>query len=216
MSSKQGAYQKARRLKAEQVREPGERRTPEVAREHEKRVVTEERAERALLLVQERRFPLARQIGQLLLEHRDGLVLDSWAAYWLGEIAETIDDRDDPAKRARFTGGWRASSGPSSAMPGSATSPPPLPRKPAGLWRWPPNEQGPGKAGDECRVGRHEDRPARFQLAAWPARVADGTEESQGAKQVGEMAAPPVTTARPWHLRDTVGEFPVPTEVGDH
>ncbi|WP_228447191.1 hypothetical protein [Streptomyces paludis] len=25
-----------------------------------------------------------------------------------------------------------------------------------------------GKAGDECRVGKHEDRPARFQLAAWP------------------------------------------------
>jgi DNA-binding CsgD family transcriptional regulator len=51
--------------------------------------------------VQERRFPVARQIGQLLLEHRDGIVLDSWATYWLGEIADTIDDRDDPAKRAR-------------------------------------------------------------------------------------------------------------------
>ncbi|MEV0278587.1 hypothetical protein AB0I22_19695 [Streptomyces sp. NPDC050610] len=24
-----------------------------------------------------------------------------------------------------------------------------------------------GKAGDECRVGRHENRPARFQLDAW-------------------------------------------------
>ncbi|KOU84191.1 hypothetical protein ADK94_18895 [Streptomyces sp. XY593] len=31
-----------------------------------------------------------------------------------------------------------------------------------------------GKAGDECRLGRHEDRPARFQLAAW-------TEENTGA-----------------------------------
>ncbi len=32
-----------------------------------------------------------------------------------------------------------------------------------------------GKAGDECRVGRHEDCPARFQIAAWgdePAAVA--------------------------------------------
>ncbi|MGW1507349.1 hypothetical protein ACWCQW_55000 [Streptomyces mirabilis] len=95
VTSKQGAYQKARRLKAEQVREPGERRTPDVAREHE---------ERALLLVQERRFPVARQIGRLLLEHRDSIVLDQWATYWLCEIAETIDDRDDPAKRARFTG----------------------------------------------------------------------------------------------------------------
>ncbi|MFJ9588683.1 hypothetical protein [Streptomyces acidicola] len=54
--------------------------------------------------MQERRFPVARRIGRLLLEHRDGIVLDTWATYWLGEIAETIDDRDEPAKRARFTG----------------------------------------------------------------------------------------------------------------
>jgi hypothetical protein len=91
-------------VKAEQVREAGERRTPEVAREHEDRAAAEQQAERTLILVQERRFPVARQIGQLLLEHRDGIVLDSWATYWLGEIAETIDDRDDPTKRARFTG----------------------------------------------------------------------------------------------------------------
>lgn len=25
-----------------------------------------------------------------------------------------------------------------------------------------------GKSGDECRVGRHEDRPARFALSCWP------------------------------------------------
>ncbi|MEU7230084.1 hypothetical protein [Streptomyces chrestomyceticus] len=25
-----------------------------------------------------------------------------------------------------------------------------------------------GKAGEQCRVGRHEERPARFHLAAWP------------------------------------------------
>jgi hypothetical protein len=104
VASEKGAYQKARRLKAEQVREPGERRTPDVVREHEERAAAEDRAERALLLVQERRFPVAQQLGRLLPEQRDGIVLDSWAAYWLGEIAETIDDRDDPAKRARFTG----------------------------------------------------------------------------------------------------------------
>nr|WTB28556.1 hypothetical protein OG781_02325 [Streptomyces sp. NBC_00830] len=104
VTSKQGAYQKARRLKAEQVRESGERRTPEVAREHEDRTAAEQRAERALMLVQERRFPIAQRIGRLLLEHRDGIVLDTWSTYWLGEIAETIDDRDDAAKRARFTG----------------------------------------------------------------------------------------------------------------
>ncbi|MFE2217681.1 hypothetical protein ACFW93_37920 [Streptomyces canus] len=103
VTSKQGAYQKARRLKAEQLREPGERRTPETAREHEDRAAAEQRAERALMLVQERRFPVAQQIGRLLLEHRDGIVLDSWATFWLGEIAETIDDRNAPAERARFS-----------------------------------------------------------------------------------------------------------------
>lgn len=65
VASKQGAYQKARRLKAEQVREPDERRTPEVAREHEDRAAAEQRAELTLVLVQERRFPVARRIGRL-------------------------------------------------------------------------------------------------------------------------------------------------------
>ncbi|WP_265568933.1 hypothetical protein [Streptomyces hygroscopicus] len=51
VTSKQGAYRKARRLKAEQVREPGERRTPKVAREHEDRAAAEQRAERALMFV---------------------------------------------------------------------------------------------------------------------------------------------------------------------
>ncbi|MFC4470395.1 hypothetical protein ACFPH6_38870 [Streptomyces xiangluensis] len=87
VTSKQGAYQKARRLKAEQVREPGKRRTPEIAREHEEHAVAEQRAERALMLVQERRFSVAQQIGRLLLQHCGGIVLDSWATYWLGEIA---------------------------------------------------------------------------------------------------------------------------------
>lgn len=105
VTSKPAAYQKARRLKADQVREPGERRTPEVAREHEERAAAEVRAERAHVLVQERRFPLAQRIGRLFLEHRDGFVMDSWSEYWLGEVAETIDNRrDTTTKRARFTG----------------------------------------------------------------------------------------------------------------
>lgn len=104
VTSKQGVYQKARRLKAEQVREAGERRTPEVAREHEDRAAAEQRAEHTMVLAQERRFPVARRIGLSLLENRDGFVLDTWATYWLDEIAETTEDRDDPGKRARFTG----------------------------------------------------------------------------------------------------------------
>ncbi|MFD8004580.1 hypothetical protein [Streptomyces mirabilis] len=60
----------------------------------------------------------------MLLERREGIVLDSWATYWLGKFTETIDDCDDPAERARFTG-WvetlvRAAHGHAA----SATSPP--------------------------------------------------------------------------------------------
>ncbi|MFD3513264.1 hypothetical protein [Streptomyces sp. NPDC058672] len=42
-----------------------------------------------------------------------------------------------------------------------------------------------GKAGDECRVGKHDDRPARFQLAAWPTAK---SEETGSASRVEEMA----------------------------
>ncbi|MEE1737566.1 hypothetical protein PUR49_13810 [Streptomyces sp. BE147] len=42
-----------------------------------------------------------------------------------------------------------------------------------------------GKAGDERRVVRHDERPARLQLAAWP--TAKG-EETGSAGRVEEMA----------------------------
>lgn len=43
-----------------------------------------------------------------------------------------------------------------------------------------------GKAGDECRVGRHDDRPARFQLAAWPAERSGGSDEPKSPDVVEE------------------------------
>ncbi|MFJ8871722.1 NUDIX hydrolase [Streptomyces sp. NPDC102473] len=45
-----------------------------------------------------------------------------------------------------------------------------------------------GTAGDECRVGQHEDRPARFQLAAWSTRTDGGSEEKSGKQRVKELA----------------------------
>ncbi|MEV3853063.1 hypothetical protein AB0J38_01910 [Streptomyces sp. NPDC050095] len=45
-----------------------------------------------------------------------------------------------------------------------------------------------GKAGDECRVGRHEGRPARFQLAAWPGEPTADAKESGSAVRVEETA----------------------------
>ncbi|MET8676038.1 hypothetical protein ABZW18_00135 [Streptomyces sp. NPDC004647] len=103
VSTKHGAYQKARRLAAEQLREPYERRSPEVAREHEDRRVAEERAERLRVSAQERRFPIAQRITRQLLQHRDGLVVAGMAAYWLDELSETADDRQTPLERANFS-----------------------------------------------------------------------------------------------------------------
>lgn len=45
-----------------------------------------------------------------------------------------------------------------------------------------------GKAGDECRVGKHEERPARFQLAAWPTTAQGDVKETGSAGRVEEMA----------------------------
>lgn len=75
-----------------------------MAREHEERAAAEARAERAQTLVQDRRFPVAQRIARLLLHSRDGLVLDEWSSYWLEELEETIDNRNDATQRARFTG----------------------------------------------------------------------------------------------------------------
>ncbi|MEC4019411.1 hypothetical protein [Streptomyces sp. H27-D2] len=44
-----------------------------------------------------------------------------------------------------------------------------------------------GKAGDECRVGRHDARPARFQLAAWPERGPADADEPTVAALVKEL-----------------------------
>lgn len=43
-----------------------------------------------------------------------------------------------------------------------------------------------GKSGDECRVGRHEERPARFQLDAWRTTAHGATKGPAG--RVKEMA----------------------------
>ncbi|MET9142973.1 hypothetical protein [Streptomyces sp. NPDC004042] len=42
-----------------------------------------------------------------------------------------------------------------------------------------------GKAGDDCRAGRHEERPARFLLAAWPA---SSEADDEGPDVVTEQA----------------------------
>lgn len=101
VESPQGAYQRARRLKAAQVRSrPGERRSPEFARDHEERLAEEERERRIRQSAELRRFEEVRQTCQLLLEHRDGLVLDDAANEWVSELAHVLADRRTPAEQA--------------------------------------------------------------------------------------------------------------------
>lgn len=45
-----------------------------------------------------------------------------------------------------------------------------------------------GKAGDECRVGQHEARPSRFQLAAWSALAQDTATDSKSSGRVAAVA----------------------------
>ncbi|MEX2986320.1 hypothetical protein [Streptomyces sp. C36] len=104
VTTRHGAYQKALRLKAEQVRQPHERRSPETAHAYEERRLTEEKAENLRVTAQARRFALAQRIARRLLEHRDGLVVDEMAEYWLDELAETVDDRNSAFHRANFCG----------------------------------------------------------------------------------------------------------------
>lgn len=127
VTSKQGVYQKARRLKAEQVRDPGERRTPEIACEHEDCVAAEQRAERALMLVQERRSPSPGRSADC-----------SWSTAMASSW--TAERRTGSARAPRPTrlsmhgspGGGRTSSELSTETPGSVVNPPPLPRRPPG------------------------------------------------------------------------------------
>ncbi|GAB2711424.1 hypothetical protein GCM10010442_34380 [Kitasatospora kifunensis] len=101
VESPQGAYQRARRLKATQVRTwPGERRSPEFARDHEERLAQEERERRTRQAAELRRFEEVRQACWLLLEQRDGLVLDAAANEWVSELADVVADRRTPAEQA--------------------------------------------------------------------------------------------------------------------
>ncbi|QCX77854.1 hypothetical protein C9F11_21110 [Streptomyces sp. YIM 121038] len=44
-----------------------------------------------------------------------------------------------------------------------------------------------GKAGDDCRVGKHDARPARFQLDAWPPRPPAEADEQLSVEPVEEL-----------------------------
>ncbi|WP_198540395.1 hypothetical protein [Streptomyces exfoliatus] len=46
-----------------------------------------------------------------------------------------------------------------------------------------------GKAGDDCRVGKHDRRPARFALQAWPSSSAADPVEYSAISALSELSA---------------------------
>ncbi|MFI9255171.1 hypothetical protein [Streptomyces sp. NPDC053069] len=49
------------------------------------------------------RFPIARRLCHQLLEHRDGLVVDDMAEWWLDDIAAVVDNRTTDLEKANLT-----------------------------------------------------------------------------------------------------------------
>ncbi|MET7694380.1 hypothetical protein ABZT06_41675 [Streptomyces sp. NPDC005483] len=93
------AYNKAKRLKAVELREetpgPGSqvrhvRRTPEAVLEAERRLAWEQAAERRAQEAAQRRHELLVPVATRLLEHREALVRDDDADYWLEEIEAVL------------------------------------------------------------------------------------------------------------------------------
>ncbi|MGW2811144.1 hypothetical protein [Streptomyces sp. NPDC001450] len=103
MNTKHGAQQKAQRLKAEQVRRPDERRAPETARAHELVDAAEEVERLGRIARNLPHFPIAHRLCHELLAHRDGLVVDGMAEWWLDDIAEVVDNRTTDLEKANLT-----------------------------------------------------------------------------------------------------------------
>lgn len=99
-----GALQKHLRQQAEMVRGDGEYRTPETARAHAKRQAAAERAERARVRTQDRRYTTAHDLARDLLAHREELLIGEHAEFWADLLTETIDDRETATERATFVG----------------------------------------------------------------------------------------------------------------
>ncbi|MFR9675885.1 hypothetical protein [Streptomyces sp. TR02-1] len=111
VTSRNGAQQKARRIRAGQVRDPHELRSPRTAREHQERDEAEQRDEERRIAADAARFDAARSVCRRLVEQRGALELEpeSMAAYWMGELAGTLDQRTSARERAnlvRFLGSF--------------------------------------------------------------------------------------------------------------
>ncbi|MEU3491217.1 hypothetical protein [Streptomyces massasporeus] len=97
------AYNKAKRLQAAALTDDGPgtepvRRTPEAVVETEQRFIRQKEAERRAQEAAQQRHHLLLPVASRLLQHRDGLVPDEDADYWLDEVSEVLSNCSTPTQ----------------------------------------------------------------------------------------------------------------------
>lgn len=97
------AYNKAKRLQAAVLSDDTAhpepvRRTPEAVVAAEQRLARRREAEQRAQEAARHRHHLLVPVAQRLLDHRDGLVLDEDAEYWLDEVAEVLPNCSTPTQ----------------------------------------------------------------------------------------------------------------------
>ncbi|MGW4024058.1 hypothetical protein [Streptomyces sp. NPDC005009] len=97
------AYNKAKRLQAavladDTAHSEPVRRTPEAVVAAERRLARRREAEQRAQEAARHRHRLLVPVAQRLLDHRDGLVLDEDAEYWLNEVAEVLPHCGTPTQ----------------------------------------------------------------------------------------------------------------------
>ncbi|MEU9631460.1 hypothetical protein AB0D89_32300 [Streptomyces luteogriseus] len=97
------AYNKAKRLQAATLMDDDPdaepvRRTPEAVVATEQRRIRQRNAERRAQEAAQQRHPLLMPVAKRLLQHRDDLVQDEDAEYWLDEVAEVLSNCSTPTQ----------------------------------------------------------------------------------------------------------------------
>ncbi len=105
VTSDNGAYNAARRLKAESLRRYGEPRTPEMAMLLEARIREEELLQATSVVKAQGRHKAVYEAATVLLANRAHLALDdSEEDSWADSLAQLLDDCDTPAAQAALAG----------------------------------------------------------------------------------------------------------------
>jgi len=103
--SPSAAYNKAQRLRAASLTDPGSvdgrpvRRTPEAVAEMQRRIAAAAAAERRREQAAHKRHDLMVPVARRLVENREGLVRDEETDDWLDEVATVLEDCQTPTQK---------------------------------------------------------------------------------------------------------------------